>query len=68
MLDRAPIAGSAASLWPSEPAARVNQNREPCPTSLSTPMSPPIRCTSSLTIDSPSPVPPRERVIDASAW
>ena len=42
----------------------VNQNLLPRPGSLSTPISPPIRPTSSFAIASPSPVPPYSRVVE----
>ena len=32
------------------------------------PTPPPIACASSRTIDSPSPVPPKRRVVELSAW
>lgn len=38
------------------------------PRALSTRSEPPMRCTSSLDIDSPKPVPPNRRVIDESDW
>ena len=44
-----------------------NQNSEPLPTALSTPISPPIRLTICLQIARPSPVPPCFRVVDASS-
>ena len=44
----------------------VNQNVEPTPGELVTPISPPIRCTSCRQIARPSPVPPCSRVVDAS--
>src|SRR5439155_2380610 len=46
----------------------VNQNVLPLPTTLSTPMAPPIISTSRLEIASPRPVPPYRRVMDPSAW
>ena len=45
----------------------VNQNVEPPPSSLVTPMIPPIKSTSFLQIDSPSPVPSCMRVGELSA-
>ena len=44
------------------------QNVDPLPGSLSTPTSPPIMSTSRLQMDSPSPVPPKRRVMELSAW
>ena len=49
------------------PSRAVNQKRLPRPGSLLTPASPPIRCASRRVIDSPSPLPPYLRVVDASA-
>ena len=45
----------------------VNQNVEPQPGLLKTPISPPIRCASSLQMASPSPVPPYLRAVEVSA-
>ena len=45
----------------------VNQNVLPRPSSLSTPMAPPIISASCLEIASPSPVPPYFRVVELSA-
>jgi len=45
-----------------------NQNRLPQPNVLSTPISPPISSTSCLQIANPSPLPPKRRVIEVSAW
>ena len=49
------------------PSSAVNQNVLPTPTSLSTPMSPPISATRRLQIASPRPVPPYRRVVEPSA-
>lgn len=46
---------------------RSMKNVVPTPSVVSKPMEPPMRSTSSLEMASPSPVPPRERVSDASA-
>ena len=46
----------------------MNQNVLPLPGSLSTPISPPISSTSRLQIASPRPVPPKRRLVEASAW
>ena len=59
---------SAPNASGERPSRTVNQKRDPRPMSLSTPRSPSMIVTSSLTIDRPRPVPPRERVIDASTW
>lgn len=40
-----------------------NQNVEPCPSSLSTPIVPPCRCTIAWLMDRPSPLPPFSRVL-----
>jgi hypothetical protein len=48
-------------------ADSVNQKVDPSPARLSTPISPPIRATSSRQMASPSPEPPCLRVDDASA-
>ena len=45
----------------------VNQKRDPCPGMLSTSMPPPIRVTNWREIASPSPVPPKRRVVELSA-
>ena len=45
-----------------------NQNLEPSPQTLSTPMVPPISSISCLEMASPSPVPPKRRVVVESAW
>lgn len=50
------------------PRRTVNQQVLPCPTSLSTPRSPPISSTSRRQIARPSPVPPKRRVVELSAW
>jgi hypothetical protein len=52
---------------PSTASGRVNQNFEPSPTRLSTPIWPPINSTSRLQIASPRPVPPKRLVVEASA-
>ena len=44
----------------------VNQKVEPFPSSLTTPISPPISSASCLETASPNPVPPYLRVIEAS--
>ena len=46
----------------------VNQNFEPSPMVLSTPISPSILSASSEQMDRPSPVPPKRRVVVSSAW
>jgi hypothetical protein len=46
----------------------VNQNFDPCPGVLTTPISPPISSVSCFEIDKPSPVPPNRRVMEPSAW
>ena len=46
----------------------VNQNVEPCPSTLRTPIFPPIISTSCLEIARPNPVPPYLRVVEPSAW
>jgi len=46
----------------------MNQNVDPTPTSLSTPILPPMSSTSRLEIESPSPVPPKRLVVEESAW
>ena len=48
-------------------SSAVNQNVEPLPSSLSTPISPPINCTSFEDMASPRPVPPNWRVEVPSA-
>ena len=45
----------------------VKWNVLPCPSSLSTQIRPPISSTSRLVIASPSPVPPKRRVVELSA-
>ena len=45
----------------------VNQNVEPDPDSLVTPISPPINSTRLLEIESPRPVPPNLRDVEPSA-
>ena len=49
------------------PAMKVSVKVEPLPGSLSTDTSPPISCASCRVIARPSPVPPKRRVIVASA-
>src|SRR5437879_4233813 len=44
-----------------------NQNFEPCPRTLLSPKSPPMSSTNSLLMARPSPVPPKRRVMEASA-
>ena len=46
----------------------VNQNVEPFPSRLSTPMSPPINAASCFEMARPSPVPPYLRLVDESTW
>ena len=46
----------------------VNQKVAPWPSSLCTPISPPMLSMSCLQIESPRPVPPNLRVVEASAW
>jgi hypothetical protein len=46
----------------------VKQKVEPRPGALSRRISPPIRVTRWLEMDSPRPVPPNLRVIELSAW
>ncbi len=46
----------------------MNQKVLPRPGSLIAPMLPPISSTSSFEMASPSPVPPKLRVVDTSAW
>ena len=48
-------------------SATSNQNVEPLPWTESTPMRPPISVTMRLQIASPRPVPPKVRVVEASA-
>jgi hypothetical protein len=43
-------------------------NFEPLPTSLSTPISPPSKSISRLTMANPNPVPPYFLVVDISTW
>ena len=66
------LAGEIVTIDPATGAATVNQNVEPLPSSLSTPIWPPIISTSRLQMARPSPVPPYLRVVDAStcmkAW
>jgi len=45
-----------------------NQKVDPLPTSLITPMFPPISSTSNFEMARPRPVPPKERVLELSAW
>ena len=56
--------------WPG-PSARANRSanekRLPCPAALASEMRPPISSTSWAEMVSPSPVPPKRRVVDASA-
>ena len=52
---------------PRRPRSTVNQNREPSPGALCTPMRPPMAATSWWQIARPRPVPPKVRVVDASA-
>ena len=63
-------AGAAYFRWAASGAAganiAVNQNTEPLPSVLSTPVLPPISSTSLRTIDNPSPVPPNLRVVEVS--
>ena len=68
---------SPLSRWPAAAAGRdrrraaarsSNQNVEPAPGVLSTPIRPPISSTSCLEIARPRPVPPYLRVVEASAW
>ena len=54
--------------WPALGSVTVNQNVEPWPSVLSTPISPPISCTSREVIANPSPVPSCRRVEEASTW
>ena len=57
-----------AVLGGSRSKTAVNQNVEPTPGRLSTPMSPSMRRTSSREIARPKPVPPYLRVVEPSAW
>ena len=50
------------------PAAIEKRNTLPRPGSLSTSMVPPRSSTRRLQIASPSPVPPKRRVVEASTW
>src|SRR5947209_8313207 len=50
------------------PVAMVNQNVEPSPYLLVTPISPPISSTRYFEMESPSPVPPNFRVVEAFPW
>ena len=59
-----------ASLSPWSPLWKGNSNQKvlPWPSSLWTPISPPISSTKRLQIDKPRPVPPKRRLMLASAW
>ena len=59
--------GSAAGIGASG-SCSSNQNVEPAPGVLSTPIRPPISSTRRLEIARPRPVPPYWRVVEASAW
>ena len=59
--------GEVSALASVNPSRVVNQNVEPWPGRISTPISPPIISASVLHIASPSPVPPNLRVVDFSA-
>ncbi len=48
-------------------SGKVNVKHEPAPGSLVTATCPPMSSTSCRTMESPSPVPPKWRVVDASA-
>ena len=63
-------APETATVGPAGARARTSRNQKvlPWPDWLSTPISPPISSTSRLQMDRPSPVPPKRRVIPASAW
>ena len=60
----------AGRTWPVSSVAladkrgSVNQNVEPCPSSLSTPIRPPRPRTIPRLIASPRPVPPKRRLVD----
>ena len=58
--------GAAAAIGPFS-NARSNQNVLPFKGSLRTPTTPPMSCTSSCEIASPSPLPPKRRAVEASA-
>ena len=50
------------------PTTAVKRNVLPSPGRLTTLMTPPITATSRAQMARPSPVPPKRRVVDASAW
>ncbi len=65
----ASMAGGASSSIPSRsPAGSIRWKVVPCPNSLVATMSPPIARAKPRLIVSPSPVPPKRRVVEASAW
>ena len=65
---RRSVPASAGVGWTGgkNPSFTVNQNIDPCPGVLSTPIAPPISSESCLAIASPRPVPPCVRVVEAS--
>ncbi len=60
--------GPRGRLAPAAAGRTVNQNVDPRPASLSTPIVPPISPASCRLMASPSPVPPYLRVVLASTW
>ncbi len=59
--------GRSRAAVPTSANGSVHQNVDPLPAALSRPISPPILSTSSRLIASPRPVPPKRRVVEASA-
>ena len=66
---RLPSVERGAVRFPARPGSgRVKWNVEPFSGTLSTHILPPINSTSRLLMASPRPVPPKRRVVEASAW
>ena len=64
-----PAAANSPGAWPAAcPKGSSTQNTEPAPGWLETPMAPPINSATCLEIARPRPVPPKWRVVEASAW
>ena len=62
------LAGGSARGTGASGSRSSNQNVDPAPGVLSTPIRPPINSTRRLEIARPRPVPPYFRVVEASAW
>ena len=65
---RSRLPGALDTAASSSIKGRRIQKRLPRPSSLSTPIAPPIKRVSSREMVVPRPVPPKRRVVDSSAW